>query len=166
MLINIQGRWINPHNMVAVIPAGEGAAKVVFNGGYELEFAGAVAIDLATEINNLLAAQKKERGDRPGGRSGGFKRDGDRGGFKREGGFKRDGDRGDRGGYKGDRDRGDRGGDRGGYKKKFDRDDKPAYNSDERKERVREDFGDRKSGGKKFESKERKEFKPKKRKEW
>lgn len=149
MLVNIFGRWINPQNILAVISSSdnpeEKTTKIIFSSeaGFSLEFNDKTPFEVASEINTAIAANRKssfgDRGERRGG--------------------------GDRGGFKGG-DRGGRGGDRGGFKKKFDRDERPAHGSDEHKEKVRKDFSDRKEGGRKFESPNRRDFKPKKRKDW
>jgi len=174
MLINLFGRWVNPQNILAVISATENAedknSKIIFNNsseaGFVLEINDKNPAEIAAEINTALAAAAANKKSAYAGSSdrGGYKGGGDRGGYK--GG-------GDRGGYKGSS---DRGGDRdGGFKKKFDRperserSEKPAYSSDDRKEKVREDFGDRKKKfdpSKKFSSSDRGDFKPKKRKDW
>jgi len=162
MLINIFGNWINPVNIIAVT-ATDTSAKIIFSGtnNFSPEFEGKSVEEVAGAINTALAEAKKaasaersaSRGFKGGDRGGrGGDRGGDRGGFR-----KKFDDRGDRGG----RDGGDR-----GFKKSFDRDSKPARGSDEHREKVKGDFSKRKEGGGKFESKSRKEFTPKKRKDW
>jgi hypothetical protein len=160
MLINLFGNWINPQNIISVTSAensnGVPVTKVVFannaESNFNLEFADKNTTEVATEINNAISAGRKTAfADRGGSRGGG----GDRGGFKRK--FDDRGDRGSRGG--------DRGVERGGFKKKFD--DKPERNSEEFKEKVRDDFKKKKfEGGRKFESKGRGDFKPKRRKDY
>ncbi len=170
MLINLFGRWVNPTNILAVVTATanveEKASKVIFSsgaeGGFTLEIKDKTPTEVASEINAQITASRKsafaDKGERRGGgdrgrSGGGYKGGGDRGGYKGGG----DRDRGDRGGYKG-------GGDRGGYKK---RDERPAHGSDEHVEKVREDFSKKKfEGGRKFESKNKGDFRPKKRKEY
>jgi len=170
MLINIFDNWINPQNILGVINTndveGHRVSKIIFSGyneaEFNIEFRDKTIAEVAAEINTAVAAARKAsseaRGERRegGGSRGGYKSGGDRGGYK--GG-------GDRGGYKGGgkggfKDRGDRG-DRG------DRERKPERGGEEHKGQVREGFAKKKfEGGKKYESRDRGDFKPKKRKDW